>query len=433
MIKGEKQMSTKSEELFEKSRLLMPGGVNSPVRAFQAVHRSPLFIDHAKGSKIYDVDGKEYIDYVCSWGPGILGHADDRVVAAVKKACDRGLTFGAPTENEFILAELIQELMPSMEMLRLVNSGTEAVMSAIRAARGFTGRDKIVKFRGCYHGHSDGLLVKAGSGALTQSVPDSLGVPYDYTKNTLVAEYNDEISVRQLFENDGENIAAIIVEPVAANMGVVLPKSGFLQELRSIADEYGALLIFDEVITGFRLSIGGAQELYGVKPDLTTLGKIVGGGMPLAVYGGRADIMKMVAPEGSVYQAGTLSGNPVATTAGIETLKLLISANEDGIYGKMNEYTSKLADAARFAFGEKAVVNQVGSLMSIFFTDKPVTDFESAVSSDTEMYAKYFNAMLDKGIYLAPSQFEAMFVSGVHSREDFDRTVEVMNGISLLF
>jgi glutamate-1-semialdehyde 2,1-aminomutase len=320
-----------------------------------------------------------------------------------------------------------------MEMLRLVNSGTEAVMSAIRAARGFTGRDKIVKFRGCYHGHSDGLLVKAGSGALTQSVPDSLGVPYDYTKNTLVAEYNDEISVRQLFENDGENIAAIIVEPVAANMGVVLPKSGFLQELRSIADEYGALLIFDEVITGFRLSIGGAQEFYGVKPDLTTLGKIVGGGMPLAVYGGRADIMKMVAPEGSVYQAGTLSGNPVATTAGIETLKLLIAANEDGIYEKMNEYTRKLADAARFMFGGKATVNQAGSLMSIFFTDKPVTDFESAVSSDTEMYARYFNAMLDKGIYLAPSQFEAMFVSGVHSREDFDRTVDAMNGLSSLF
>jgi glutamate-1-semialdehyde 2,1-aminomutase len=274
-------------------------------------------------------------------------------------------------------------------------------------------------------------LVKAGSGALTQSVPDSLGVPYDYTKNTLVAEYNDSDSVRQLFKNDGNNIAAIIVEPVAANMGVVLPKGDFLQELRSIADEYGALLIFDEVITGFRLSIGGAQEFYGIKPDLTTLGKIVGGGMPLAVYGGRADIMKMVAPVGSVYQAGTLSGNPVATTAGIETLKLLIAANEDGIYEKMNEYTGKLADAARFVFGGKVAVNQVGSLMSIFFTDKPVTDFESAVRSDTEMYAGYFNAMLDKGIYLAPSQFEAMFVSGVHSKEDFDRTVDAMNGVRL--
>ena len=277
---------TRSENMFEEAKKIMPGGVNSPVRAYQAVHRSPLFIDHAKGSKIVDVDGKEYIDYVCSWGPGILGHADDRVIKAVQDACEKGLTFGAPTEKETILAEMVQEIMPSMEMMRLVNSGTEAVMSAIRVARGYTGRDKIVKFRGCYHGHSDGLLVKAGSGALTQAVPDSLGVPADYTKNTLVAEYNDIDSVKQLFEQYGKEIATVVVEPVAANMGVVPPKQGFLEDLREITQQYGALLIFDEVITGFRLSLGGAQEYYGITPDLTTLGKIIGGGMPMAAYGG---------------------------------------------------------------------------------------------------------------------------------------------------
>jgi glutamate-1-semialdehyde 2,1-aminomutase len=372
------------------------------------------------------VDGKEYIDYVCSWGPGILGHADDRVIEAVKSACDNGLSFGAPTEKEYILAELVQKLMPSMEMLRLVNSGTEAVMSAIRAARGFTGRDKIVKFRGCYHGHSDGLLVKAGSGALTQSVPDSLGVPKDYIKNTLVAEYNDLFSVETLFEAYGDDIAAIIVEPVAANMGVVPPAEGFLQGLRDIADRYKALLIFDEVITGFRLSLGGAQEYYGVKPDLTTLGKIIGGGMPMAAYGGRRDIMEVVAPVGSVYQAGTLSGNPIATTAGIETLKLLIEENKNGLYQHISSYTKQIADAVRDTFGSSVWVNQVGSLMSVFFTDKPVVDYESAVSSDTEAYARYFNYMLDKHIYLAPSQFESMFISYAHSDKDLEITCEAI-------
>ena len=412
--------------MFEEAKKIMPGGVNSPVRAYQAVHRSPLFIDHAKGSKIVDVDGKEYIDYVCSWGPGILGHADARVSKAVQDACEKGLTFGAPTEKETILAELVQEIMPSMEMMRLVNSGTEAVMSAIRVARGYTGRDKIVKFRGCYHGHSDGLLVKAGSGALTQAVPDSLGVPADYTKNTLVAEYNDIDSVKQLFEQYGKEIATVVVEPVAANMGVVPPKQGFLKDLREITQQYGALLIFDEVITGFRLSLGGAQEYYGITPDLTTLGKIIGGGMPMAAYGGRREIMEKVAPLGGVYQAGTLSGNPIATTAGITTLRIL-KENADHIYPRIAEATRQLADAARDTFGDRVQVNQVGSLMSVFFTKEPVVDYKSATASDTEAYAAYFNAMLQQGIYLAPSQFEAMFVSAVHSNEDLARTIEAMS------
>lgn len=419
---------SKSDILFEKSKRMMPGGVNSPVRAFYAVKRNPLFIDHAKGSKIFDVDGKEYIDYVCSWGPGILGHADDRVIEAVKEACEKGLTFGAPTEKEYILAELVQKMMPSMEMLRLVNSGTEAVMSAIRAARGFTGKDKIVKFRGCYHGHSDGLLVKAGSGALTQSVPDSLGIPADYTRNTLVAEYNDTISVENLFSEYGEEIAAIIVEPVAANMGVVLPEKHFLENLRRIADRYQSLLIFDEVITGFRLSLGGAQEYFGVKPDLTTLGKIIGGGMPMAAYGGRRDIMEVVAPLGGVYQAGTLSGNPIATTAGIETLKILTEENDRGLYDRLAESTGQLAGTVRDAFGDRVWVNQIGSLMSVFFTDKPVVDYESAIGSDTEQYADYFNYMLGQGIYLAPSQFEAMFVSNAHREADLEKTCQAVRG-----
>ena len=417
---------TRSENMFEEAKKIMPGGVNSPVRAYQAVHRSPLFIDHAKGSKIVDVDGKEYIDYVCSWGPGILGHADDRVIKAVQDACQKGLTFGAPTEKETILAELVQEIMPSMEMMPLVKSGTEAVKSAIRVARGYTGRDKIVKFRGCYHGHSDGLLVKAGSGALTQAVPDSLGVPADYTKNTLVAEYNDIDSVKQLFEQYGKEIATVVVEPVAANMGVVPPKQGFLEDLREITQQYGALLIFDEVITGFRLSLGGAQEYYGITPDLTTLGKIIGGGMPMAAYGGRREIMEKVAPLGGVYQAGTLSGNPIATTAGITTLRIL-KKNADHIYPQIAEATRQLADAARDTFGDRVQVNHVGSLMSVFFTKEPVVDYNSATASDTEAYAAYFNAMLQQGIYLAPSQFEAMFVSAVHSKEDLARTIEAMS------
>lgn len=415
--------SIHSEKLFEESKKLLPGGVNSPVRAFQSVGRTPVFMKKAKGAYIYDEDNNKYIDYVCSWGPGILGHGNDKVIEAVKEACDDGLTFGAPTGKELIMAQMINEFMPSMEMIRMVNSGTEAVMSALRVARGFTGRDKIIKFRGCYHGHSDGLLVKAGSGALTAQTPDSLGVPKSYTEHTLIAEYNNEESVKRLFELEGDNIAGVVVEPVAANMGVVPPKKGFLHFLRDITKQYGALLIMDEVITGFRLSLGGAQEYFDVKPDLTTLGKIVGGGMPVGAYGGRKDIMSMVAPLGGVYQAGTLSGNPIAMTAGIETLKLLYK-EKDVIYKSIEETTKTIADTVRKYFGNRVCINQIGSLMSVFFTDKEVVDMDSALTSDTKKYAHYFSYMLENGIYLAPSQFEAMFVSYAHSKDDVNTTCE---------
>lgn len=417
-------MDTRSKVLFEAAKCHIPGGVNSPVRAFGSVGRTPRFIASAKGSRITDVDGNEMIDYVCSWGAGILGHAHPRVIKAVQQACEDGLTYGAPTEKEVILAELIAELVPSMEVSRLVSSGTEAVMSAIRTARGYTGRDKIVKFKGCYHGHSDGLLVKAGSAALTTSVPDSAGVPADYTKHTLVALYNDRESVEKLFQANPKDIAAVIVEPVAANMGVVLPEVGFLEFLREITKQYGALLIFDEVITGFRLALGGAQEYYGISPDLTTLGKIVGGGMPIGAYGGKREIMQMVSPVGSVYQAGTLSGNPIATTAGIETLQIL--KEDKTIYKRLEKKTEILAAAVREAAKESIIVNQVGSLMSVFFTEQPVRDYESAVSSDTKCYAEYFGYLLEHGIYTAPSQFEAMFVSDAHTQEDIDKTCEII-------
>lgn len=413
-----------SKHLYDRAVKRLPGGVNSPVRAYQAVGRTPRFIRSAKGAHITDVDGNEMIDYVCSWGPGILGHADPRVVEQVKKACDEGLTYGAPTEREVEMAELLAELVPSMEVSRLVSSGTEATMSAIRVARGYTRRDKIIKFRGCYHGHSDGLLVKAGSAALTTSVPDSAGVPADYTKNTLVAEYNNRESVRELFEANPDSIAAIIVEPVAANMGVVLPQDGFLAFLREITSEYGALLIFDEVITGFRLALGGAQQYFHVTPDLSTFGKIIGGGMPVGAYGGREDIMRMVSPDGPVYQAGTLSGNPIATAAGLATLRIL--KEDAGIYDRLEARAKELADAVREAAGERVSVNQIGSLMSIFFTGDAVTDYESATHSDTKQYADYFGYLLDRGIYVAPSQFEAMFLSDAHSKEDVECTIEVM-------
>lgn len=418
-----------SEVLYERAVKHIPGGVNSPVRAYKAVGRVPRFIASAKGDRITDVDGNEMIDYVCSWGPGILGHAHDRVIAKVKEAAEAGLTYGAPTKREVEMAEIISELVPTMEVNRLVSSGTEAVMSAIRVARGYTGRDKIIKFRGCYHGHSDGLLVKAGSAALTTSVPDSAGVPADYTKNTLVAEYNDCESVKNLFDNNKGEIAAVIVEPVAANMGVVLPKPGFLEFLRDITKENNSLLIFDEVITGFRLSIGGAQQYYGIEPDLTTLGKIVGGGMPVGAYGGKADIMRMVSPDGPVYQAGTLSGNPIATAAGLETLRILRD-NQD-IYERLECKTRRIADSVREIGAGKVSVNQIGSLMSIFFTPDEVTDYDSAVKSDTAEYAGYFGYMLDNGIYVAPSQFEAMFMSDAHSNEDVNKTIEVIKGYFL--
>lgn len=414
-----------SQELFERAKKKIPGGVNSPVRAFQSVGMIPRFIRSAKGDRITDVDGNEYIDYVCSWGPGILGHAHPQVIQKVQEACEKGLTYGAPTENEVVLAEMISELMPSIEVSRLVCSGTEAVMSAIRAARGFTGRTKIVKFKGCYHGHSDGLLVKAGSAALTTSVPDSAGVPADFTRHMLVALYNDRDSVEQLFQAQGSEIAAVIVEPVAANMGVVLPEEGFLQFLRDITRQYGALLIFDEVITGFRLGLGGAQEYYHITPDLTTLGKIVGGGMPVGAYGGRREIMEMVSPAGPVYQAGTLSGNPIATTAGIETLKLL--KEDPDIYKRLEAKAFKLEQAVKNSASGRVCVNRIGSLMSIFFTKEQVKDYESAVSSDTSRYAEYFAYLLKSGIYAAPSQFEAMFLSDAHTQEDIGRTCDVMD------
>ncbi|MCC8073522.1 MAG: glutamate-1-semialdehyde 2,1-aminomutase [Clostridiales bacterium] len=412
--------NAKSVEYFKKAKKYIPGGVNSPVRAFQSVNGNPLFIDRAKGAYIYDEDGNEFIDYVGSWGPCILGHADSRVINAVKSECDKGLTFGAPTKKETELAKMICEAIPCAEQVRLVSSGTEAVMSAIRLARGYTGKNKIIKFKGNYHGHSDGLLVKAGSGLLTESVADSSGVPEGYIKNTLLADYNDEKSVELIFKNS-DDIAALIVEPVAANMGVVPPKKNFLKFLRDICTKNNALLIFDEVITGFRLSYGGAGEYYGVTPDLVTLGKIVGGGMPLAAYAGRADIMQCVAPIGNVYQAGTLSGNPIAVTAGIQTLKIL-NENPD-IYRRLD----KSGAALEKAYKEKGInVNRVGSLLSVFFTKNKVTSYNDTLKSDQNAFCKYFYQMLENGIYIAPSRFEAMFISACHGEKETEKTVSAI-------
>ena len=416
----------KSQELFELSKKYIPGGVNSPVRAFNAVGGNPVFIDHGKGDRVFDVDGNEYIDYVSSWGPLILGHANDEVLAAVSEAAAKGLTFGAPTGVEYEVAELITDMIPSIEKVRMVNSGTEAVMSAIRVARGYTGRDYIIKFVGCYHGHSDGLLVKAGSGLITESRPDSAGVPEGYAQYTLLAEYNHPDTVQKLFDEYKDKIAAVVVEPVAANMGVVPPLPGFLESLRKMTEENGALLIFDEVITGFRLAQGGAQEKYGVQADITTLGKIIGGGMPVGAYGGKAEIMDKVAPTGSVYQAGTLSGNPVAMTAGLTTLRTLKDHPE--IYDRLEAKGAKLEAAYKEKFGDKACVNRVGSIMSAFFTPEKVIDYNTAMTSDTKAFGDYFRYMLENGIYIAPSQFEAMFISDALTDEDIDRTIEVLNG-----
>ncbi|MBR1459221.1 MAG: glutamate-1-semialdehyde 2,1-aminomutase [Oscillospiraceae bacterium] len=413
--------TTQSEKLYQTAMEYMPGGVNSPVRAFGSVGRSPLFITSASGDRITDADGNTYIDYVCSWGPDILGHAHPSVISAVKAQCENGLTFGACHAGEIELASVIRSHMPSMELIRLVSSGTEAVMSAVRAARGYTGRDLIVKFEGCYHGHSDGLLVKGGSGLLTGSIPNSAGVPRGFTDCTLVAAYNDPDSVEALFAQHPDEIACVIVEPCAANMGVVPPKPGFLEFLREITQQHGALLLFDEVITGFRLGIGGAQGVWGITPDLTALGKIVGGGMPLAAYGGRREIMECVAPLGSVYQAGTLSGNPIAVAAGLATLLELEKHPE--LYSELDTKTARLADAARTAGMQ---VNRCGSLMTVFFTDVEVTDHAGAMSSDTGAYAAYFNYLLENGVYTAPSQFEAMFVSAAHTDADIDRTCDLI-------
>ena len=424
-----------SQEIFSKACELMPGGVNSPVRAYRAVGMTPPFIERAEESHIFDVDGNKYVDYVGSWGPMILGHAREEVVRAVITAAVRGTSFGAPTNGEVELAQMIRNAVPSMEMMRMVNSGTEAVMSAIRAARGYTGRDYIVKFEGCYHGHSDGLLVKAGSGLLTENVPDSAGVPKAFTDTTLIARYNDLESVQRLFDQYGEKIAALIVEPVAANMGVVPPEEGFLQGLRDITKQYGTVLIFDEVITGFRLALGGAQDYYGVTPDMTTFGKIVGGGMPMAVYGGRREIMDCISPTGPVYQAGTLSGNPVAVAAGTAMLKLLM--DDTAVYDRLEEKSARIENAFRKAVEKyhiKAQVNRVGSLMSIFFTDRPVKSFDDVQTSDLAQFAKYFRVMKAHSMYIAPSQYEAFFVNDALSEVDFQMTERAIDAaLSKLF
>lgn len=416
-------MGDRSRRLLEDANRYFPGGVNSPVRAFRAVGSDPFFVAHASGSRITDVDGTTYIDYVGSWGPMILGHAHPRVVAAIQKAAEAGTSYGAPTELETRLAKLVQAAFPSMDRMRFVSSGTEACMSALRVARGFTGRDAILKFEGCYHGHADSLLVKAGSGAITFGVPDSLGVPADLARHTLTLPYNDLEAARTIFAARGTEIAAVMVEPVAGNMGVIPPRPDFLAGLREITRRHGALLILDEVITGFRIAWGGAQEIFGICPDLTCLGKIVGGGLPVGVYGGRADIMDQVAPLGSIYQAGTLSGNPLAMAAGIETLTLL---QAPGFYADLESKGKRLADGLGQAAAATRVpvhTNRVGSMLTGFFTGTPVTDYATAKTADTQRYGTFFRAMLARRVSLAPSQFEAAFVSAAHTSEDLDATV----------
>ena len=413
-----------SEQLFERAQKVLPGGVNSPVRAYRAVGMAPRFITRADGAYIYDEDGKRYIDYVCSWGPMILGHNHPVIREAVEKAVQDGLSFGAPTRREVDIAELMVELVPNIEMVRMVNSGTEAVMSALRLARGATGRDKLIKFEGCYHGHSDCMLVNAGSSALAGGHPSSAGVPVGAAKDTLTAQFNDLDSVRELLEGNPGQVAAVIVEPVAANMGVVNPAPGFLPGLRQLCDQHGALLIFDEVITGFRLALGGAQEYFGVKADLVTFGKIIGGGMPVGAYCGSRELLEQVAPCGPVYQAGTLSGNPVAMAAGLAQLTYL--KEHPQVYADIAAKGEKLACGLRAAAAEAGVpvaINQIGSLLAPFFTPTEVTTFTDAKGSDVGRYAKYFQAMLERGVALAPAQFEAMFVSEAHGDAELDATL----------
>jgi len=418
----------KSIEAFSQASTIIPGGVNSPVRAFRSVNGKPIFVASGSGSHMTDIDGNTYVDFVCSWGPLILGHADARVVSAIGEAAKKGTSFGAPTEAETELCRLVARMMPSIERLRLVSSGTEAAMSAVRVARGHTGRSLIVKFEGCYHGHADPFLVAAGSGALTLGVPDSKGVTPGCAGDTLTARYNDLSSVADLFAARGSEIAAVIVEPVAGNMGVVPPASGFLEGLRCICSRHGSVLIFDEVITGFRLAKGGAQELYGVRPDLTVLGKIIGGGLPVGAFGGKREIMQCIAPLGPVYQAGTLSGNPVAVAAGLATLSAV--GTTPGFHAALEKKAARLAEGlARQAkaAGCRVCINRVGSMMTVFFADA-VTDFASAKRSDTQKYARFFHASLESGIYLAPSQFEAAFVSAAHTDEDIDRAIAASAG-----
>lgn len=414
----------RSKDLFKKAAALIPGGVNSPVRAFKAVGGNPLFIEKARGPRIYDADGNSYLDYVLSWGPMILGHAHPRVVKALKKAVEKGTSFGAPTALEIELAELVLKAYPSMDKVRMVNSGTEATMSAIRAARGFTGRDKIIKFEGCYHGHADGLLVKAGSGAMTFGLPDSPGVPKAYAKNTITLPYNDVKALKAMIEKEWRSVACVIVEPVVGNIGCVLPRPGFLEALRKLTRRHGIVLIFDEVMTGFRVSFGGAQASYGIDPDMTCLGKVIGGGLPVGAYGGKKKIMSMVSPEGPVYQAGTLSGNPLAMTAGIETIKeLSIKGSYRQLENRSALLEKGLVDAARRA-GVKTRFYRAGSMFCTYFTDTEVVDYATAKTSDTGKFSKFFAEMLQRGINLAPSQFEAGFMSLAHTDKDIETTVK---------
>ncbi len=419
----------KSEELFERAVKRIPGGVNSPVRAYGSVEEAPRFIQRADGCKVFDADGNTYTDYIGSWGPMILGHNHEKIREAVIRASENGLSFGCATEREVEMAEFICERIPHVEMIRMVNSGTEAVMSAIRVARGYTGKTKIIKFAGCYHGHTDAMLVSAGSGVMTSGVPDSAGVPKGCTQDTMIAVYNDLNSVRQLMEESRDGAAAVIVEPVAANMGVVPPKEGFLQGLRDLCDAHGALLIFDEVITGFRLGFCGAAGFYGVRPDLVTYGKIIGAGMPVGAYGGRKEIMEMVAAAGAVYQAGTLSGNPVAMTAGLVQLQTLWEDQE--IYTRLCRKGEMLFDGIRKILLKKGIeyqVNSVASLGCMFFTEHSVTDYATAKQSDTKAFSEYFRYMLNQGIHMAPSQFEAMFLSDAHTEEEIGETLDVIEG-----
>ena len=414
---------SRSQSLFNAAKQIIPGGVNSPVRAFRSVGSDPVFIKKAAGSHIFDEDNNSYIDYVGSWGPMILGHCHPKVVSAVKQCMENGSSFGAPTELEITLARMVVDAVPSIEMVRMVSSGTEATMSAIRLARGYTGRDKIIKFSGCYHGHADALLVKAGSGAATFGVPDSPGVPADFAKHTLTAEYNSIDSVKQLIADNREQIACIIIEPVAGNMGTVPPLPGFLEGLRELCTNEGILLIFDEVMSGFRVAYGGVQELYNVTPDMTTLGKIIGGGLPVGAFGGKKEIMEKLSPSGGIYQAGTLSGNPLAMTAGIETLKLL---QQPGFYQQLEDKSRLLSDGIAKAAadaGYPIYSTRVGSMFCAFFTSTKVIDWPTASSCDTKAFARYFNAMLNEGMYLAPSQFETAFMSAAHTEQEIEATI----------
>jgi len=415
--------TTVSRKLFRDAQKVIPGGVNSPVRAFRSVGGTPLFIEKAKGATITDADGNRFIDHVASWGPMILGHAHPKVVSVIRKAASMGTSYGAPTAGEVELARRIRKAFPSIEKVRLVSSGTEAAMSAVRLARGYTGRDKILKFEGCYHGHADSMLVKAGSGALTFGQPDSPGVPRDLAKHTLTATYNNLASVRRLLESNRGKVAAVLVEPIPGNMGVILPAPGFLAGLRTLTKKAGALLIFDEVISGFRVAFGGAQELYGIVPDLTVLGKIIGGGLPVGAFGGKREIMEALSPTGPVYQAGTLSGNPLAVAAGIAALSVLAKKGTYRILGEKADYLGEGLQEVFSKSGTPTWTNRVGSMWTTFFRKGPVTDYASAKKSDTVAYARFFHGMLERGVYLAPSQFEAGFVSLAHTRRDLDRTI----------